>query len=147
MSNSSRLVVVDASVVLKWQFDDEECVSQALMLRDDFFLRGLIQLIAPQLLIYELANGIAVATRKKRIPQDKAVEMMDNLLAIHIELRSVEPLLTLELALKHNISAYDAAYLSLSKSENCELWTGDKVFHQAVKDKQLKVKWIGDYSN
>lgn len=146
MSPSSKLVVVDASVVLKWQFDDEECVSQALMLRDDFFLRGIIHLIAPQLLIYELANGIAVATRKKRIPQDKAVEMMDNLLAIHIELRSVEPLLTLELALKYNISAYNAAYLSLAKTENCELWTGDKVFQQSVKDKQLKLNWIGDYS-
>ena len=36
MAHISRLVVVDASVVLKWLFDDEECVSQAVALRDDF---------------------------------------------------------------------------------------------------------------
>lgn len=28
-------VVIDASVALKWQLDDEECVSQAVALRDD----------------------------------------------------------------------------------------------------------------
>jgi predicted nucleic acid-binding protein len=138
-----KLIVVDASVALKWQFDDEEYVAQALMLRDDFFLKGVIQVIAPHLLVYELTNGITVASRKKRISPDRANEMLNNLLALGVELRNIEPLSALELALMHNISAYDAAYLSLAKSENCELWTGDRVLHQSLKDKQ--VKWIGDY--
>jgi len=146
MSPISRLVVVDASVALKWQFDDEECVAQAVTLRDDFYLRGAVQVIAPQLLVYELANGIAVAARKQRISPDKAAEAMNNLLMLNIELREVEPLSSLELALRYNLSAYDAAYVALAKSEKCELWTGDKALYQAVKGEPLLVKWIGDYS-
>ena len=147
MPTTSRLAVVDASVVLKWQFDDEEYVSQAAALRDDFYLRGAIRAIAPQLLLYELANGIVVAARKKRIASNKAIEAMGNLLALGVELREVEPLLTLELALKYNLSAYDAAYLALAGSEKCEMWTGDKALYQSVKGGSSPVKWIGDYSD
>jgi predicted nucleic acid-binding protein len=146
MAHISRLVVVDASVVLKWLFDDEECVSQAVALRDDFYLRDAIRVIAPQLLAYELANGVVVAARRKRIPTDKAVEALSDLLALSVELREIEPLLSLELAFRYNLSAYDAAYLALASSEKCELWTGDKALYKAVKDELLLVKWIGDYS-
>ncbi len=146
MTPDVQVVVVDASVVLKWQFDDEECVAQAVTLRDDFYLRGAIRVIAPQLLTYELANGIAVAARKKRIAPDKAAEAMSNLLALGIELREVEPLSSLELALRYNLSAYDAAYLALARAEKCELWTGDKALYQAVKGEPSLVQWIGDYS-
>jgi predicted nucleic acid-binding protein len=146
MAPTSRLVVVDASVVLKWLFDGEECVSQAVALRDDFYLREAIHVVAPQLLAYELANGIVVAARKKRISPDKATEAMSDLLALSVELREIEPLLSLELAFRYDLSAYDAAYLALARSEKCELWTGDKALYQAVKDEPLLVKWIGDYS-
>jgi predicted nucleic acid-binding protein len=52
----------------------------------------------------------------------------------------------IELALRYNLSAYDAAYLALARSEKCELWTGDKALYQAVKGEPSLVKWIGDYS-
>ena len=57
-------LVVDASVVLKRQLEDEEGVPQALALRDDFLLHSRIDLTAPSLLIYELANGILTATHR-----------------------------------------------------------------------------------
>lgn len=138
-------VVVDASVVLKWQFDDEECVVQAISLRDDFFLRGGVRVIAPRLLMYELANGISVAAKRKRISPDKASEALTNLTALSIEFRDIDSVSMLELALRYNLSAYDAAYLSLARSEKCDLWTGDKTLYQAVKDEPFSVKWIGDY--
>jgi predicted nucleic acid-binding protein len=145
MPREARPVVVDASVVLKWQLDDEECISQATALRDDFYALGAIQAIAPCLLIYEVINGIVTATRRKRLSPDKAHEAMDNLMEIGVELKVVEPEKVLELALEHNLSAYDAAYLALAESEGCELWTGDRPFYQAVRDDFSRVKWIGDY--
>jgi predicted nucleic acid-binding protein len=145
MPQVSKKAVVDASVVLKWQFDDEECISQAIALRDDFYLRGTIQVIAPQLLIFEIANGITVAARMKRISQDKAAEALNNLLALNVEIKIIEPLLILELSLRYRLSAYDAAYVALARAEKCELWTGDKAFYKIAKDEPLMVKWIGDY--
>ncbi|MBI4267278.1 MAG: type II toxin-antitoxin system VapC family toxin [Chloroflexi bacterium] len=142
----SELAVVDASVVLKWQLDDEDCVSQATALRDDYYARGAVKVIAPQLLVYEVVNGIVTATKRKRLGSDKAIEAMGNLVTLGIELKEVEPLRVLEVALRYNLAAYDAAYLSLAEAENCDLWTGDRVFYQAVKGESHRVKWIGDYS-
>ncbi len=138
-------VVVDASVVLKWQLDDEDCISQATALRDDFYIRGTIIVIAPHLLVYEVVNGIVTAARHKRIAPDMIVFALSNLMALDVQLREVEPLRILETALKYNLSAYDAAYLSLAQTEKCELWTGDKAFYQAIKGKSPLIRWIGKY--
>lgn len=145
MPQEPGLVVVDASVVLKWQLDDEEYIPQATALRNDFYAQGAIKAIAPHLLIYEVINGILTATRRKRLDSDKALEIMDNLIKLGVELKMVEPERVLELTLEHNLSAYDAAYLALAESESCELWTGDRSFYQAVKGKLPQVKWIADY--
>ena len=145
MPQKPGLVVVDASVVLKWQLDDEEYIPQATTLRNDFYAQGAIKAIAPHLLIYEVVNGILTATRRKRLDSDKALEVMNNLIELGVELKEVEPARVLELALEHNLAAYDAAYLALAESEGCELWTGDRPFYQAVKARLPQVKWIGDY--
>jgi len=140
-----ELAVVDASVVLKWQLDDEDCVSQALALRDDYYSRKALNLIAPQLLTYEVVNGIATASRRKRLTPEMAFQAMENLLALNVELREIDTLQVLEIALRYNLASYDAAYLVLAEAENCDLWTGNRAFFQAVKDKTPGIKWIGDY--
>ena len=141
----TRSVVVDASVVLKWQLDDEEAVAQANALRDDFYLRETFQALAPQLLIYEVANGIATAARRKRIAMDKAELALTNLMTLGVELKEVDPRSVLRLALQYNLAAYDAAYLALAEAERCELWTGDRAFYQAMMAQASWVRWIGDY--
>ncbi len=146
MPQKTKPLVVDASVVLKWQLDDEEHISQAIALRDDFYKRGVIKAIAPHLLIYEIVNGIATASRLKRITRDKAIEAVNNLMALGIELKEIEPQRVLELALSYGLTAYDAAYLALSESQDCELWTGDKSFYEAAQNTLLvAVNWLGDY--
>lgn len=145
MPQEPNLVVVDASVVLKWQLDDEEYIPQATALRNDFYILNAIKAIAPHLLIYEVINGILTAARRKRLAPDKALEAMNNLMQVGVELEEVEPGRVLQLASKHNLTAYDAAYLALAESEGCELWTGDKLFYHAIKGELPQVKWIGDY--
>jgi predicted nucleic acid-binding protein len=145
MAQEPALVVVDASVVLKWQLDDEDCIPQATALRDDFYARGAIIVIAPHLLVYEVVNGIATAARHKRIAPNRAIVALSNLMALGVELREVEPFRVLEAALRYNLAAYDAAYLTLAEAEKCDLWTGDRAFYQAVKGELPLVKWIGEY--
>ena len=145
MAQEPVLVVVDASVVLKWQLDDEDCVPQATAFRDDFYTRGAIGVIAPHLLVYEVVNAIATAVRQKRVASDRAIVALSNLMALGIELREVDPFTVLETALRYNLAAYDAAYLPLAEAEKCDLWTGDRAFYQAAKGKSAPVKWIGEY--
>ena len=54
------IVIPDASVLLKWVLpgDDEQDSEQALMLRDQA-LTGAVELLVPQLWIYEVGNTLA----------------------------------------------------------------------------------------
>jgi len=141
----STIAVIDASVVFKWHFDDEDCIPQALVMRDDYYFRRVLKALAPQLLTYEMVNGIAVAAKRKRVATDRANEIVSNIQTFGIELIQMQPLRILETALKYDIAAYDAAYLALAEDEECNLWTGDRVLYLAVKGKSPRVKWIGDY--
>jgi len=147
MPQEPNTMVVDASVVLKWQLNDEECTVQAAALRDDFFIHGTISIMAPKLLTYEIANGIVMAARRKRIVTEKALEAISNLLSFGIDYRDVETIEITGLAIRYNLTAYDAAYLALAEKENCDLWTGDKTLYQVLKGRAPRVNWIGDYGS
>lgn len=137
--------VVDASVVLKWQLDDEEAVAQAVALRDDFLLHGRITLAAPSLLVYELTNGILTATRQGRLSRNQAEEGLATLLAAGIRLMPVEAPRIFALSMRWKLSAYDGAYLASAEELGSDVWTGDRAFYTACRGKGSRVRWIGDY--
>lgn len=139
------VAVIDASVALKWQLDDEEHVQQAVTLRNDFIKKGEPSLYAPSLWTYEIINGLVVAIRRGRITESDAKKSLEYIRALGIKEKKPEPLQIYTLAQKHGISAYDAAYLALAESERAEFWTGDRELYQAVASKLTWVKWIGDY--
>ncbi|MFN4218617.1 MAG: type II toxin-antitoxin system VapC family toxin [Candidatus Bipolaricaulia bacterium] len=60
-------------------------------------------------------------------------------------MRTPDPQRVSALALAHEITAYDSAYLALAEQESCDLWTGDLSFYRAVSKKLRWVRWIGDY--
>ena len=53
-----KMYVLDASVLIKW-FSDEEYTDIALKLRDDFF-KGNIELVVPDLLLYEVSETVSI---------------------------------------------------------------------------------------
>jgi predicted nucleic acid-binding protein len=140
-----RPAVVDASVVLKWQLDDEEAVTQALALRDDFLLHRRVDLAAPFLLIFELTNGIVTATRRARLTRDQAVEGLALLLGAGIRLMPVDAARVFAISMRWKLSAYDGTYLGLAEKLDGEVWTGDRAFYTACRGKASRVRWIGDY--
>lgn len=143
MSPKAKLVI-DASVALKWQLDDEECVHQAVALRDDS-LRRSVEMCAPTLLLYEIINGLVAACRRGRLPSAEVSEAISDLLAIGISMRTPDPQRVAASALAHEVAAYDSAYLTLAEQEGCEFWTGDRALYRAVGKKLHWVRWIGDY--
>lgn len=137
-------LVIDASVTLKWQLDDEECVTQAVALRDDS-LRRQVEMCAPTLLLYEAINGLVVAFRRGRLLSAEVPKAISDLLVMGIIMRMPDPQQVAALALAYEIAAYDSAYLALAKQEGCELWTGDLALYRMVGEKLGWVRWIGDY--
>jgi predicted nucleic acid-binding protein len=67
-------------------------------------------------------------------------------MAVGISLRDFAPLYekAWTLALAHERSVYDAAYLALAEQCGCEFYTGDKRFARAASGTGL-VKWVGEF--
>jgi predicted nucleic acid-binding protein len=145
MTRHSKFVL-DASVALKWQLNDEECVSQAVALRDDA-LKHSAEICVPTLWLYEIINGLVMASRRGRFPSAEVSQAMSDLLAVGISMRTPDPQRVSALALAHEITAYDSAYLALAEQEGCDLWTGDLSLYRAVSKKLRWVRWIGDYTS
>lgn len=136
-------VVVDASVALKWAFDDEDSVEDAVALRDDA-LGGAFEMLAPSLWLYEVGNAIVTGVRRSRLTERMGLNLLENLVHVGVRLVDPEPSDGVRLALTYGLSGYDASYVALALALNVPLWTGDRALRRAVDNAKL-VRWIGDY--
>lgn len=137
-------MVVDASVALKWQLDDEEHVANALILRDDVLVRALKALYAPYLFVYEIINGVVSAVRQRRLDAVRGETALGNLLLAGVALRPPAPDRIFTFALELGVSAYDGAYIALAENIGGELWTADRQLYDAARPLTF-VRWIGHY--
>jgi predicted nucleic acid-binding protein len=142
----SDRAVIDASVALKWLLDDEDNVAQAVAIRDADLLHGTMRLIAPMLAIYEVANGLVMATRRGRMRASQAREALTDFLDVGLEMAEAQPTRILELADEYTLTAYDATYLAVAESEGCELWTADAAVYQSTRDELPWVRWVAEYA-
>lgn len=116
--------VVDASVALKW-FIEEPDSSEAIALRDGHTLRQSI-LVAPDLLIYEVANALLHNARFSESETARSIQALYNL---QIELVAPTEELTLaaiRLATRHKLTFYDALYVAVAQQVGTELITADR---------------------
>lgn len=122
------MVVVDTSVAYKWfSPDKEELLSEALAL-----LKNSDALIAPDLIIYELANSWATKTKLK-ISQIKI--FLKDLEETEIKIEPVSFELVrkaIDFSKKYYVSVYDASYAVLAEEKGCDLFTADSKFVKKV---------------
>ena len=102
------IVTPDASVLLKWVLpgDDEQDTDAALALRDEA-VAGAVDLVVPQLWIYEVGNTLA-----RRFPDD-AEELLASLTDFGLteaKLDSRWRTRTVSLSVTYGVAFYDAAY-------------------------------------
>ena len=119
-----KKIVVDASVAAKW-YVPEEHSQQALELRDDFRSRR-VDLIAPHLLLYEVANGLRYSPE---LSPDQILDATDALITMQITLIHLDPphwRRAVGNALRFDISLYDSAYYTTAESHALRLLTADR---------------------
>ena len=122
-------LVVDASVVMAWLFDDEEDP------RADRVLELLVEdgAVVPHLWHLETRNTLLVAERSGRLSPGGVKERLDALMGLPIQ-TDQEPNFqsAFDLARVHNLSFYDALYLELAKREHAKLATLDHALNRAA---------------
>lgn len=136
-------MIVDASVVLSAFFPDEDQDQAQALIRDHVI--GHLQLMAPDLLLYEVTNAVLQARRRRRISDEQAEQILSSFEELGISLTPVSWKQMIPLALHFDRSAYDAAYLALAEATAQPLITGDSRLYNAVRGQLDWVKWIGDY--
>lgn len=122
-------IVIDASVVAPWFLPDEaNAAADALATRtaDE-------GAVAPDLLWHEVRNFLVRALRRGRLPEEELWVSLRRFATL--PLRSDGPgeaASVARLAIKHRLTAYDAAYLALAMSERLPLATFDKDLRTAA---------------
>ena len=116
--------VVDASVVAKW-FLPEADTESAVLLRARH-VSGDLRLVAPDLLVYEVANALRY---HPQVGSDRLAEHMEDLFAFDLGLEPTSEtsiMATVRAAFRLGLSVYDAMYISLAERLDAALYTADE---------------------
>ena len=130
------LVVADASVVVKW-FVEEEHTDAALRLRDDYVDRT-VDIVSPDLLPYEVLNALRYSPGLGENQLNEIVEALDK---YSLWLTPFEGDLTracVENSMRHRISVYDSAYISLGQIKEIPVYTADRRLMNRVGDERVR---------
>ena len=131
------MIVVDASIVLKWLMPHEELVDEALAIRQDH-IEGRQPCACPELLLYEVANALIT---KSQVPLEEAIAglalvLRDELIQYPFE--DNDHGFAMRVAREHRLSLYDAAYVALAKKLECQLVTANRRLYHQVR----RLKWV-----
>jgi predicted nucleic acid-binding protein len=126
--------VVDASIAASWILPDEQAEA-AMLWRERLALDGAV---APVIWWYEVRNLLLVAERRNRIDAEY-VEIAFQLIEdypITIADRP-EPGVLMQLARRHTLTIYDAAYLEIALRMSIPLATLDKALIKAARVEEI----------
>ena len=126
------MIVVDASVVVKW-FKPDEKSPQA-----DFFLEehlaGRTMIAVPTLMLYEVANALWASRRLRREEIEQALCLIADAHLTYIAPDISLMRASLAISEKMTLSVYDASYVALAQQMRCSLATADKKLFRNAKD-------------
>jgi predicted nucleic acid-binding protein len=125
--------IPDASVSLGWCFSDEATPCTEALL--DRLINGEEAAVPPHWPL-EILNGVIQAKRKGRVAEPAVQRFFSSLVSFHIvvdpERSFLELVAVRDLAERHGLTSYDAAYLELAIRLNLPLATLDADLRKAA---------------
>ena len=121
-----KTVVLDASFVLKWILTEkEEGVLQARELHSQI-IRGEIRAIAPEIILAEIVNVMFWKNKFENIDILNFVGMLQDGRVGLIPIDQFNFQNLLQIMSKKKITIFDAYYVSLAETNECEIMSFDK---------------------
>ena len=130
------ILILDASVAVKW-FTMEPLRDKALIIRDKY-VNGELDLEAPSLLYYEVANALRYNPRFGIEEVRSAVRALEDLAITIYDFKGELASRAVELAYRFGITVYDEAYVALAAIRNATLYTADKEVVMKVSSENVK---------
>ena len=142
----SDIVVVDASLALKWVVREPHSEEAAAQL--EAWSRANRPLLTPPLIVYEATNVLHQRVRRGEFSSIEAQEALASLLQTLAPTVQYVPGLAgraLALANQFGLSAtYDSHYLALAEHVAGEFWTADRRLWSATYQAFPWMHWIGE---
>ncbi len=138
----STLLVVDASVALKWVVTEAGSDQADALLTE--LADGAVTLVAPEHLLGEVGNGLRKRVAQRALLAADAVAALDAVSALGLELVSGPDrwLRCLRAALAWGVTTYDALYVLLALDLDAELITADVRLAGAARGQALPVRHL-----
>ena len=125
------MIVLDASVALKWIFADEDGAADALAIRDAH-ISGENEVAVPALFFYEVANVLATKVKLSATEAQAAFKHFWDFEFQVCDLEADDILDAVHISHNDRISVYDACYLVLALRLGCGMATADLRFSEKV---------------
>jgi len=138
-----KLVVPDASVLLKWVLSDDEPEQEKALLIQNQWLEGRLRIVLPPLWLFEVANVLGLKRPESADP------IMQSLIDYEFEQCEMShPLCqrTFQIMKECKTSFYDTVYHALAIQESGTFVTADENYFRKTKEKkfiQLLAGWRG----
>ena len=128
--------VLDASIAAAWFLPDEQHDAADRLMSDLNTTVGLV----PTLFWFETRNLFLMAERRGRLRSGEAVLLMTQLRGLSLEdAGSGGDGLILDLANRYTLTAYDASYVALAKTESLPLATADLKMTDAARREGITI--------
>lgn len=134
--------VLDCSVAAKWVLNEIDCAPALDLLNKHN--SGEVRLIAPELLLIELASLLVKRNRQKDISASQVHAAYSLVAESSITLFEIRPLLSgaLDLSLRHHMSFWDCIYLALALEHDCPLLTADRRLFRAGRSRHSSIRLL-----
>ena len=126
------MIVLDASVVLKWIFGEEEGGEKARLYKEGH-VTGKEPVAVHGLFFYEIANVLATKTRLSTKDAAEAFSLIWNFDLEVFSLGLDEFLEGIILSRQYTITLCDAAYVVLARKLGCPFVTSDRSLYEKAK--------------
>ncbi|HME54430.1 MAG TPA: type II toxin-antitoxin system VapC family toxin [Candidatus Lokiarchaeia archaeon] len=115
--------IIDASVIVKWFIEEDESdKAEAIRVA---FIKKEMELICPLLLQFEVLNALKYSGLFSKSDLMVAAESLENYPFTYQTIKGDDQAKMVEIAMDHDFSIYDSAYLSLAIKENEHIITAD----------------------
>lgn len=126
--------VLDASAWLRLFLNDGPAVPGLDQAAQDVEI-GAASFIAPELIVVEAGHALVRKVRRKQIRAADWPALWQDMRRVPIDLLSADPHIddALALAVRHNLSVYDAIYLTIAVHIGAKLFTADEALQTAAR--------------
>lgn len=102
-----------------------------------------VSIAAPEILPYEIGNALSAMVKRRRLTTAPALEAEKATNRIAVRLVPVDVSAALQIALEHNIYAYDAYFLQCAQRLSRPLLTLDRRMKQVAEERGIAIIEVG----